>query len=127
MKRVGRPPPFVEPQLAKLVTEPPRGKGWLFETKFDGYRLELASMGAQVRIYTRSGQDWTSHFPALARAAAAQRFDGVLIDGEVVAMDAHGVSDFGLLQDAIERAPETLVFHAFDLLFDRGRDRRGVP
>ncbi|SDR63473.1 bifunctional non-homologous end joining protein LigD [Rhizobiales bacterium GAS113] len=127
MKRAAAPPPFVGPQLAKLVEEPPQGKGWLFEMKFDGYRLEVAVSGKEVRIHTRSGQDWTERFPTIARAATALDLDGALIDGEVVAADERGVSDFGLLQDAIESAPEKLSYFGFDLLFDRGTDCRALP
>jgi bifunctional non-homologous end joining protein LigD len=120
-------PPFVEPQLAKLVEEPPLGAGWLFEMKLDGYRLEIAASWEEVRIYTRSGQDWTSRFPTIAKAAMALDLDGALLDGEVVDADERGVSDFGLLQDAIERAPEKLTYFAFDLLFDHGADCRALP
>src|SRR5688572_11840978 len=51
-------PAFVTPQLATLVTEPPKGAGWVYEVKYDGYRM-LARISSEVTLFTRSGNDWT--------------------------------------------------------------------
>ena len=66
--REGRRPRFRAPQLATLVSEAPEGKGWIHETKFDGYRC-LAALGkGGARFFTRSGKDWTDRFGALSEA-----------------------------------------------------------
>ena len=56
------PPAFAPPALATLVDTPPAGKDWLFEIKYDGYRALIAADGEAVRIYTRSGLDWTDRY-----------------------------------------------------------------
>ncbi len=122
-----RRPGFVEPQLATLVEAPPEGEGWLFEVKFDGYRTEIAASGDDVRAYTRSGLDWTDHFPNIIAAVKSLDLDGVLLDGEVVALDADGRSNFGALQNAMQSGRKDLVYFAFDLLQEGGKDWRPAP
>ena len=102
---------FIEPQLATLVDEVPRGADWLFEVKFDGYRALMVAGRSGVRIFTRGGLDWTHRFQPLADAAAGYKFNGELIDGEVVVLDESGRSDFGALQLALKgwRAPVDLL------------------
>lgn len=122
-----RCPAFVAPELATLVEAPSAGEDWLFEVKFDGYRIEIAASGAEVRAYSRSGLDWTERFPGLVAAAKSLDLDGVLMDGEAVVMDAEGRSDFGLLQHALESGEGRIVYMAFDLLQEAGRDWRTQP
>lgn len=122
-----RCPAFVPPELATLVEAPPAGEEWLFEVKFDGYRIEIAASGAKVRTYSRSGLDWTERFPGLVAAAKSLDLDGVLMDGEAVVMDGEGRSDFGLLQHALESGEGRAVYMAFDLLREGGRDWRKHP
>lgn len=62
-------PALVMPQLPTLVARVPAGGAWLHEIKFDGYRIAVAIAGDNVRITTRSGQDWTAKFPAIGRGA----------------------------------------------------------
>ena len=123
----GRRPGFVEPQLATLVETPPDGDGWLFEVKFDGYRTEIAASGADVRAYTRSGLDWTERFPNVIAAVKSLDLDRVLMDGEIVALDRDGRSNFGALQNALQSGRGDLVYEVFDLLHEGGRDWRAAP
>jgi bifunctional non-homologous end joining protein LigD len=125
-KRGGRPS-FVEPQLATLVEMPPEGDGWLFEVKFDGYRTEIAASGADVRAYTRSGLDWTERFPNVIAAMKSLDLDGVLMDGEIVALDRDGRSNFGALQNALQSGRTDLVYEVFDLLHEGKTDWRSAP
>ncbi|HTI03628.1 MAG TPA: DNA ligase D [Acidisoma sp.] len=120
-------PGFVAPELATLVAAPPQGQDWLFEVKFDGYRIEIAASGEDVRAYSRSGLDWTERFPRLVAAAKSLDLDGALIDGEAVVMDAEGRSDFGLLQHALESGKGEIAYMAFDLLHEGGKDWRPRP
>ena len=123
---VAKVPPFVEPQLAKLVDRPPDGPGWGHEVKLDGYRAQLHAAHRRVAIRTRTGLDWTDQFSAIARDA--QPLPGCLIDGEIVALDEHRLPSFGALQAALsEGNSESLVFFAFDLLFEGREDLRTLP
>ncbi|EGY01081.1 DNA ligase D [Nitrospirillum viridazoti Y2] len=116
------PPAFVEPALATLVDSPPEGPDWLFEAKFDGYRAVVAVSGQEVRIHTRSGLDWTDRFPTIVRALAALDLPPVLLDGEIVALDAKGLSNFSSLQRAMKDDQAALSYYVFDLLAEAGRD-----
>jgi bifunctional non-homologous end joining protein LigD len=121
-------PRFRAPQLATLVDEVPAGNGWMHEIKFDGYRALIACAGDQVRVYTRSGKDWTDKFVPLAAKLADLDLPSCLIDGEIVAYDSQGNPDFSSLQNVLKRGhgsqkdSDKLAFHAFDLLELEGED-----
>ncbi len=118
------PPPFEKPQLATLVDDVPTGSDWLFEYKYDGYRLLLATGAGAATAWTCNGKDWTDKFRALAKAAEKLP-PGCLIDGEAVALNDKGKPDFQLLQSTLKGSGgKNLVFYAFDLLVDRGEDIR---
>jgi len=122
---VACPPGFVKPQLAQLVEQVPSGAKWLYEIKFDGYRLLCRIDSGQVQLLTRSGRDWTSKFKFLAKSAAKIAAKNALIDGELVYIDEDGGSHFQKLQNAIsEKKDDHLVYYAFDLLFLDGKDLR---
>jgi bifunctional non-homologous end joining protein LigD len=124
--RVAKVPPFIEPQLAKLVDRPPDGPGWGHEVKLDGYRAQLQAAHRRVVIRTRTGLDWTDRFSAIARDA--QTLPRCMIDGEIVALDENRLPSFGALQAALsEGNSESLVFFAFDLLFAGREDLRTLP
>ena len=127
-KKAGKaPPPFQEPQLATLVDEVPTGSDWLYEYKYDGYRLLLAVGDGVATAWTRKGKDWSDKFKALVKAAANLPA-GCLIDGEAVALDENGKPSFQLLQSTLkDRKGANLVFYAFDLLVDRGEDIKRLP
>jgi bifunctional non-homologous end joining protein LigD len=119
-------PRFIAPELCHLVDEAPSGPGWGHEVKFDGYRLQLRVERGAAALRTRKGLDWTGKFPAVAHAASS--LPDCLIDGEVVALNKAGLSDFAALQAALSaRDDRRLIFYAFDLLFAEGADLRGAP
>lgn len=119
-------PEFVEPQLCKLLSKPPLGLDWGHEIKFDGYRMQMRVERGSVVLRTRGGLDWTAKFGAIADAGAALS-DGIL-DGEICALDQNGAPDFPGLQAALSnRRTDDLVFFAFDLLFAKHEDLRGLP
>jgi bifunctional non-homologous end joining protein LigD len=121
------PPAFEPPQLATLVDDVPTGSDWLYEYKYDGYRLLLSVGDGVASAFTRHGKDWSDKFKALVKAAANLPAD-CLIDGEAVALDEHGKPSFQLLQSTLkEQKGANLVFYAFDLLIDRGEDIRKLP
>jgi bifunctional non-homologous end joining protein LigD len=119
-------PDKVKPSLATLVDEAPAGDDWLHEVKFDGYRILAAIEGKRVKLISRNGLDWTPRFGAIAGELAKLKVKSALVDGEVVAVNAEGVSDFGALQDALSTSDATadLLYYAFDLLYLDGYDLR---
>ena len=122
-RKVSVLPRFVEPQLAKLVERAPSGAGWAHEVKFDGYRLQLRVEDGKATLRTRKGLDWTEKFAAIAEQA--KKLPDCIIDGEAVALDRNGASDFAALQAALsEGNSKDLVFFAFDLLFADCEDLR---
>ena len=121
------PPPFRQPQLATLVDEVPPGDNWLFEYKYDGYRLLIATGTGAATAWTRNAKDWSDKFRALVKAAAKLP-PGCLIDGEAVALDDEGRPNFQLLQSTLkDQRGANLAFFAFDLLVDRGEDITRLP
>jgi len=125
-KSVAGLPAFVEPQLCKSLQKPPSGPGWAHEIKFDGYRMQLRTLGHKATLLTRRGLDWSAKFPAIV-SAGADLADGI-IDGEVVALDHTGAPDFAALQAAIsEGRTQDLVFFVFDRLFAGPDDLRPLP
>jgi bifunctional non-homologous end joining protein LigD len=124
--RARKIPIFVEPQLARLVEQPPGEPGWGHEVKLDGYRLQLRVVNGKAALRTRNALDWTPRFSAVA--ADAQALPDCLIDGEVVVLDKHRVPSFSALQTALsEDNSSALVFFGFDLLFEKGTDLRALP
>ncbi len=120
-------PRFRAPQLATLVNEAPEGEGWLSELKYDGYRALVAVAGGKAKVFTRSGLDWTERFPGVAAAAARLRTDGSMMDGEIVAFDEQGRTDFSSLQKSIKAGGRNLTYFAFDLVEHDGDDIRSLP
>jgi bifunctional non-homologous end joining protein LigD len=108
--------------LATLVDRPFDDKAWVFETKWDGFRVVSEIRRGKVALYTRNGQVVTGRYHAVAEALQRVRLDCVL-DGELVALDPHGVSRFQLLQNAL-RTKARLAYCVFDIMFLDGKDLR---
>ncbi|MCM2505133.1 DNA ligase D [Aureimonas altamirensis] len=119
-------PAFRPVQLATLSKAPPKGDAWLHEVKYDGYRILIARGGNKVRLYTRNGKDWTDRFGALGPHIEALPAQSFLIDGEVVAFDGAGRTDFSALQEALTEGGALACF-CFDLLEHDGEDLTGRP
>ncbi|ATE66580.1 DNA ligase D [Rhizorhabdus dicambivorans] len=122
----GKVPAFRKPQLATLVDSVPTGSAWIHEIKFDGYRALVAAAGGKVKIYTRSGLDWTEKFQPVADAIAALDLPPALIDGEIVSLDEQGNPSFSALQKAIKGEGGGFELFAFDLLSLDGQDLTGL-
>lgn len=120
--RQGALPRTLSPQLATLVSAAPENDKWLHEIKFDGYRILVRIDGDDVRLISRRGKDWTDRFAAIAEAARLLPGDRAFVDGEVVAMNERGISDFQLLQNSLSSGGRALLFYAFDLLHLDGYD-----
>ncbi|HZD53777.1 MAG TPA: DNA ligase D, partial [Woeseiaceae bacterium] len=126
----------VKPMLA-TPGEPFSDPDWVFEIKYDGYRLLAGKEHGQVRLLSRNGNDFTTVFPEIAEVLSSLPFDHFLLDGEVVVHDAQGLPSFAGLQQrgrltratdigrAVVQWPATL--YAFDLLLLGEYDLRKLP
>ncbi|HEX6128216.1 MAG TPA: non-homologous end-joining DNA ligase, partial [Candidatus Limnocylindria bacterium] len=142
-------PDFLPPMLATLAEGPFDDPGWLFEIKWDGYRVQAVVRDGRTRLWTRKRVDAAAYFPDLAEERDWIDATAAIVDGEVVALDPEGRPDFSLLQDrtglrglqgsarSLERdaprpSPEErraipLAYMAFDLLHLDGRSLLDVP
>ncbi|TRO40932.1 DNA ligase D [Pseudomonas sp. ALS1131] len=120
-------PESLAPQLATLAERPPEGD-WLYEVKFDGYRILARVRGDEVRLFTRNGHDWTERLPQQAKALAKLNLSDSWLDGEVVALNEQGLPDFQQLQNAFDIGrSHDLIYYLFDAPFLNGEDMREVP
>jgi bifunctional non-homologous end joining protein LigD len=119
-------PAFIPPQLASEAAAPPTGEHWFHELKLDGYRIQAhIDKTGKVRLFTRSGLDWTHRMPSIARALGRFSVESAILDGEVVVLSESGQSSFADLQAAFdEGAPRPLTYFAFDLLHLNGHNLR---
>ncbi len=122
-------PASLAPQLAILAAGPPAAPDeWLYELKFDGYRLLTRIEDGVVRCFTRSGLDWTERLPQLVHALEQLPTQSAWLDGEIIVQDAHGVPDFQALQNAFDRrATDSIAYWLFDAPFLDGEDLRQLP
>ena len=123
-------PDFVAPMLATLVTEPPKSGDWVYEVKYDGYRMlcritEGSDGKRGVHFFTRTGNEWTAKLPHLAKEVAALGLKDSLLDGEIIVPRADGRSDFQALQNAFDRGNDArIVYYVFDAPYLKGQDIR---
>jgi bifunctional non-homologous end joining protein LigD len=121
------PDTFV-PQLATLVAQTPADAGWIYEIKFDGYRLLARVDGDEVRLFTRNGNDWSSRMKGLVDAVRGLGIGSGWLDGEIVVAGPNGAPDFNLLQNAFDASrTESIQYYLFDIPYHAGYDLRAVP
>ncbi|MFM9847972.1 MAG: non-homologous end-joining DNA ligase [Hyphomicrobiaceae bacterium] len=125
MPRQSKLPKQLQPMLATLIDAPFDGRDWVFESKWDGFRIVAAIEERSVTLYSRNGLIVSDNYMPIAKALEKVRKDAV-IDGELVAVDEHGISRFQLLQNAL-RTAANLHYCVFDLMFLDGKDLRGLP
>ena len=123
----------LQPQLATLVDRPPRTADWVYEIKFDGYRV-LASLDQDfVALRSRNNLNWTQTLPGVVRDLQKLGASAAVVDGELCLIDDRGRSSFQGLQNALPRGFGKAVHHPqlryflFDLLFLDGEDLRTHP
>src|SRR5262245_42356557 len=119
------PAGFIAPCLPTKTDKLPSGSQWLHEIKHDGFRLIARKTGAQVRLYSRPGNDLTRRFPLIVETLARLRSRSRIIDGEAVACDDNGVPSFKLLRHP--RHDAITFLSALDLIELNGDDMRRDP
>ena len=130
-------PDRIEPMAATLAGKAFNDPDWLFEIKWDGYRVEAVVRDGKAKLWTRNLKDAATYFPNLLSPPTWIDAREAIVDGEVVALDDDGLPDFSLLQERISQrrgtgpagasGPGALVYEVFDLLHLDGRSLLGVP
>lgn len=116
-------------QLPKLVRTVPDNDDWLYELKYDGYRIMAFIEGNSARLLTRNGNDYMERFHDIA-TSLIDLADGrpMVLDGEMVITDESGKTDFHALQNFMRSTKvKNLTYIVFDLLALDGVDLRGLP
>ncbi|MGA9696676.1 MAG: DNA polymerase ligase N-terminal domain-containing protein, partial [Dehalococcoidales bacterium] len=120
-------PNVISPMLASLAASPFSDEKWLFEPKLDGFRTLAFLNRGKVRLQSRGGLDVTSHYRTLEQSLEKQPASQLVLDGEIIALDARGKLCFQCLQgylksirrlhvDKIE-APSAIIYYVFDILY----------
>jgi bifunctional non-homologous end joining protein LigD len=122
---------FITPSAPILRPEPPAGRDWLHEVKFDGWRAQIHVEGATATIYGKNGGDLTARFRSIARIAETLPFKSVVLDSEIVAPDASGRPDFYALMRGVRDGCcaycfDVLVFNGVPMFNDPIEQRRAL-
>jgi bifunctional non-homologous end joining protein LigD len=121
-----RKPSSYKPMLATLAEDVPRGDGWEFEVKWDGYRALGAVSQSEAVLTSRNGNDLTARFAHVAKEIAkAVKTPDCVLDGEVCALDESGRSSFSAMQQG--KAGTPIVYYAFDVLEVEGEQLVDLP
>lgn len=117
---------FVEPMKARTAPPPPHNGQWLYEVKFDGFRVLAIKNGGKVELWSRNNKPLDERFPKVVKAVAKLSVKSCILDGEVCALNEQGRSSFQLLQNSGE-TNHPVVYYVFDLLFEGAKDLRPLP
>src|SRR5665213_2426211 len=117
-------PTSIKPMLCTLIKEPFNDESWLYEVKWDGYRIMAFIRRGKIVLKSRGDQDYTKKYPPVATALKELDYDAV-IDGEVVVLNEEGSPDFSALQNYKES--DTIAFYVFDLIWCNGYNLMSLP
>lgn len=121
------PDEFIKPMLATPKKEIFKDPDWLFEIKWDGYRLMANIIDGKVSIFSRNGISYNNKFSVIKEDLEKIHHDCVL-DGELVFLDEEGKPDFqGLQFYDTEPHKGKLRYYVFDLLHLNGMDTLSLP
>ena len=123
-------PDTLSPELATLSTSTSLSSDhrWILENKFDGYRILTRIQGTDVRLFTRSGHDWTAKLGHVRDAVMSLGIESGWLDGEVVALNDGGSPDFNRLQNSMDgKRSNEIQYFVFDAPYLGGFDLRAMP
>ncbi len=121
--------PFSKPnvELAVLKEKVPTGKQWIYEIKYDGYRMIGEINHSKTKLFSRNHKDYSAKFPHICQELEKSRHSAIL-DGEIIYVDETGKSSFQRLASSIRRkSSQSIVYMVFDLLAFDGVDYRDFP
>ena len=119
---------FIPPMKPKLLDEAPSAGDWIYELKFDGFRIVAVKNGEKVNLVSRNGNELAARFTEVADAVRTLPVNDCVIDGEVVALDEQGRSSFQLLQALeLEGRKSPTYYYVFDLLQAEGKALTAQP
>jgi bifunctional non-homologous end joining protein LigD len=113
------PDEFVKPMLASSIKDIFNDKSWVYELKWDGYRVMAHIENGEVHLYSRNGISYNTKFKALAKDLEGVEHD-VILDGEVVIVNEDGIPQFQALQNYDETTSGSLRYYVFDMLYLNG-------
>lgn len=135
--RNARLPKTYTPMLTTLVKKPFDKEGWIYEPKMDGIRAIARIDGEDVQLFSRNGLNLSAQYPSVLRDLAGNGSKKLLLDGEIVALDANGRPSFQLLQqrsglsrlEDVTRADQriSVVYYVFDIVHANGKNLENVP
>ena len=120
---------FIRLLVPSSATHPPKGDGWLHEPKWDGFRFQIIKDGSDVRLYSKSGADYSNKLPGMRKTFAELPTKSAILDGELCLIELGGGAHFyRLMHQMRTRWPDEsqLVFLAVDLLHQDGVDLRSL-
>ena len=130
-------PQQIAPMLATLATAAFSDKDWLFEPKLDGYRTLAFVDNGKVRLQSRNENDFTAHYKNIVTELKSQPSTQIILDGEIIALDARGKQCFQCLQGYLKsiniphqenvETPSAVIYYIFDILYLDGYDLKKVP
>ena len=130
-------PTFIKPMLATLTNDYFSNKDWIYEQKFDGERCLVFKKNGKVTLKSRNKKIINNEYPELVEALNKQSADNFIIDGEIVALNKNGISDFQLLQGRINLRKDAerekkrkfipIDYYIFDVIYVDKYDIRNFP
>jgi bifunctional non-homologous end joining protein LigD len=122
----------IKPMLLDERPLPLGDPDWIYELKFDGYRMLAEFGGGTAQLRTRNGADATAWFPEVVVSLSRVKGGPHICDGEVCVLDEHGRSDFNRLQDRARRrrwyvGADPVTYCVFDLMVENGKDLTQLP
>jgi bifunctional non-homologous end joining protein LigD len=121
-------PKIREPMAATQIAKPFHRPGWIYEEKYDGWRMVAYKDGTAVRLVSRAGKDHDRRFAELAAAIRALPVMTLILDGEVAIFDDTLISRFEWFRKSPEDVAATpAIYMAFDCLYLEKRDLRELP
>ena len=120
------PEPMPKPMLAKLSKEIMDNPSWIYEMKFDGYRMLSSVVNGTVKMVSRNGNSFNKTYPLLKEDLEIIE-DTVILDGEMVIENSKGMSDFQMLQNYKTTQKGNLKYNVFDILYLNGHNIMGFP
>lgn len=121
----GSTPAGIKPMLCTLLAEPFQDPEYLYEIKWDGYRIIAYKSAEGVRLSSRGGHDYTDKYPSVA-SALSELPDDFVFDGEVLVLNAEGKPDFDALQ-RVNGQRDNVYYYVFDLLWKNGESTLKLP